>query len=105
MADPNDVSEATGISVVPESLARSVDDRRRASAVAEEERRKHSIGMTGGDEEGHHGEDAESDRRLLTTPKSIGDGDDIEALRRDISRLEGKVDALLEALEVADGDE
>lgn len=31
--------------------------------------------------------------------------DEIEQLRRDISRLEGKVDALLKALEVENGDE
>jgi hypothetical protein len=32
------------------------------------------------------------------------DDPDLEKLRRDISRLEGKVDALLAALEVEDGD-
>jgi hypothetical protein len=31
--------------------------------------------------------------------------DEIAQLRRDVSRLEGKIDALLEALEVQDGDE
>jgi hypothetical protein len=34
---------------------------------------------------------------------TTGTDDEIEALRRDISRLEGKVDALLEALEVDRG--
>ncbi|WP_435067714.1 hypothetical protein [Haloplanus sp. C73] len=31
--------------------------------------------------------------------------DSVDALRRDVARLEGKVDALLEDLEVTDGDE
>jgi hypothetical protein len=46
-------------------------------------------------------------RAFEPTVRTSGDDsdDEIEQLRRDISRLEGKVDALLNALEVKDVDE
>jgi putative hemolysin len=104
MTNPRDRSAATEISVVPESVERDVHERRRVSAVAEEARRKHDIGPLDGDSEGDSAEDTGSDSRFLTHRQSIGGGDEIEQLRRDVSRLEGKVDALLTALKVDDAD-
>jgi hypothetical protein len=52
---------------------------------------------------GPSGEFLTRPRDLFTRPDSDPDNE-IAQLRRDVSRLEGKVDALLEALEVGDGD-
>lgn len=40
----------------------------------------------------------------LTSENHADSTDEVEQLRRDVSRLEGKIDALLAALEVSDGD-
>jgi hypothetical protein len=89
MADPDDSSEAIGVPRTSRRVAGEESDCRRERAQAVEQGR---IGAAA---------HPEVHKRLLD--QSVGN-DPIDDLREDVARLEGKVDALLTALEVADGD-
>jgi len=84
MADPDDVSEATGVPRASRRVGGEKGDDRRERAQCVEQGR---IGAAA---------------RALD--QSVGD-DPIEELQKDVARLEGKVDALLTALEVENGDD
>jgi len=89
MADPDDVSEATG---VPRAS-------RRVGGEESDDRREHARRV----EQGRIGATAPNQLDLQAQVQSVGN-DPIDDLRKDVARLEGKVDALLTALEVSDGD-
>lgn len=89
MADPDDSSEAIGVPRTSRRVAGEESDCRRERAQ--------------GVEQGRIGATAPSELDLKALNQSVGN-DPIDELRKDVARLEGKVDALLTALEVADGD-
>jgi len=88
MADADDVSQATGVPRANRRVGGEEGDDRRERARRVEQGRIEAT--------------APSELDLKALDQSVGN-DPIDELRNDINRLEGKVDALLAALEVNDG--